>query len=139
MGIYRRYRNIAYEVPLTLETGYIHGAEMTLLYSALTSTSGNWLENLFSSFDISDLEWQEGSVTNTGSFFRPKYVLSYPDSWKRLSDISRLERANYETAKGTVIKSALQAHIQESGIEYSESDLVNVNNSNSYQVRCVKE
>ena len=138
-GIYRRYRNITYKVPLTLEVGYIHGSENTLFYSALTSTSGSWLENLFSSFDISDLEWQEGSVSNTGSWLRPNYVLTYPSSWKSLSEIGRLERVNYETAKGTVIKSALQANIQSEGIEYSESELVNVNNSNRYQVRCVKE
>ena len=139
LGVYRRYRNITYKVPLSLEIGYIHGLENTLFYSALTSTSGSWLENLFSSFDISDLEWQEGSVSNTGSWLRPNYVLTYPSSWKSLSEIGRLERVNYETAKGTVIKSALQANIQSEGIEYSESELVNVNNSNRYQVRCVKE
>lgn len=138
-GIYRRYRNITYKVPLKLEVGYIHGSENTLFYSALTSTSGSWLENLFSSFDISDLEWQEGSVSNTGSWLRPNYVLTYPSSWKSLSEIGRLERVNYETARGTVIKNALQANIQSEGIEYSESELVNVNNSNRYQVRCVKE
>lgn len=138
-GIYRRYRNITYKVPLTLEIGYVHGTDSTLYYNALTSTSGNWLVNLFSSFDISYLEWQEGSVSNTGSFFRPNYVLSYPDSWKSLSEIGLLENANYEAAKRGVIKSALQTDIQNKGIEYSESDLVNVNNSNSYQVRCQKE
>ena len=139
LGVYRRYRNITYKVPLSLEIGYIHGSENTLFYSALTSTSGSWLENLFSSFDISDLEWQEGTVSNTGSWLRPNYVLTYPSSWKSLSEIGTLERANYETARGTVIKSALQANIQSEGIEYSESELVNVNNSNRYQVRCVKE
>ena len=139
LGVYRRYRNITYKVPLSLEIGYIHGLENTLFYSALTSTSGSWLENLFSSFDISDLEWQEGSVSNTGSWLRPNYVLTYPSSWKSLSEIGTLERANYEAARGTVIKSALQANIQSEGIEYSESELVNVNNSNRYQVRCVKE
>ena len=151
LGIYRRYRNITYEVPLTFETGYIHGAEMTLLYSALTSTSGNWLENLFSSFDITNLEWQEGSITTTrvqtGDTGWPLYIptydyiytLEYPTTWKPLSEIGTLESANYETAKGTVIKSALQANIQESGVEYSESDIISIATNNGYQVRCVKE
>ena len=150
-GIYRRYRNITYNVPLTLDIGYIHGIDYLLYYNALTTISGNWLENLFSSFDISDLEWQEGEIKServkTGDTGWPLYIptydyiytLEYPTAWKSLSQIGTLERANYETARGTVIKNALKADIQNKGIEYSESELVNINASNSYPVRCVKE
>ena len=139
LGIYRRYKDIEYTVSITPKFGYLQGSDNSLLYESITNTTGNWLENLFSSFEISAVRWQEGKVTNTGSFFRPKYELTYPDEWKTLDQISITERANWEAAKISVIKNALQADLENKNIVYVNSELVSINTSVGYQVRCLVE
>ena len=129
LGIYRRYKDIEYTVSITPKFGYLQGSDKSLLYESITNTTGNWLENLFSSFEISAVRWQEGKVTNTGSFFRPKYELTYPDEWKTLDQISITERANWEAAKISVIKNALQADLENKNIVYVNSELVSINTS----------
>lgn len=138
--IARRYRNITYNVPINLNSGYLHAADAIFKYQAYFQESAEWWKDIFSKYEITDIQWQKGEVIRTS--LRPlRYAIQYPDEngdWNTLSDINILELGTYEAAQQTVIEDALESHIKTSSIEYADSKVIPIDIDNRYQVRCVR-
>ena len=119
----------------------MHSSDFTFFYQAYAAQSGEWWQDIFSKYEITSIEWQEGTVKRV-SIIPLKYEMTYPDEngkWKTLSDINLSEWRTYEVAQQTVIENALESHIKQSKIEYANSNTIVINSDNRYQVRCVKE
>ena len=139
----RKYRNIKYDVTVSYIDGYLCGSDKVLKFGHTNTDGQGVISQLISTINVKSAEWCKANWENQGSWIRPNWQIVSYTSWQDFSAMDNTERytvwqaAIYKAEpKGDVIKT-----IENSLNEFSaaDSDIINIDTSSAYQVRCVKE
>lgn len=140
----RKYRNVKFNVTVTVAYGCIWGSDGYLKYAYSSSQGDGSISQYVSTIAPIEAEWCRGIWENSGSWLRPKWNLTGYDEWKPFSDMDRTERNTVWQAaiyklepKGDVIRE-LEKDLTD--FLYTKSACIQqTNTSEGYQIRCVAE